>query len=277
VECEADVSGAQVANAKVDPFAGDVPEIFLPSAPLARVVAQLRYPRPLDFEGDGSVEPLRRVLAPRYPVGRRVQATAVVLTPSGVTQQPSAEVNWTFEDIAGEWKLTISNQFISIESTRYISRNDFCDRFSEAVRAFANVMHPPVYDRLGVRYVNMLKGEGILADLNRLVNPVALAGLVVPHANVQVQHSLCDSIFVDKDIQLQARWGWLPAGVSVDPTVAPPDLPYWLLDIDSYTGRGGAFDVDLLDGLTRDLALRAHRLFRWVVTDDFLTHFGGRP
>lgn len=268
--------GDQVATAEINPFSGDVPEIFLPSAPLARVVAQLRYPRPADFDGEESVEPARRALASHYPVGRKVQATAVVLTPDGITQQPSSDVNWTFEDIEGEWKLTVSNQFISLETTKYISREDFCDRFTEALTVLTDVIHPPVYDRLGVRYVNMLEGEEVLTDLDSLVRPVALAGLVVPRSGVQVQHSLCDSVFIDGNTQLQVRWGWLPAGIAIDPTVMSPKAPYWLLDIDSYTGKGGHFELEPINQLTRDLALRAHRLFRWVVTDDFLTRFGGK-
>ncbi len=264
-------------TAAINPFTGDVPEIPLPAAPLAKVVAQIRYPRPLDFEGEESVEPLRHRLASSYPVGRKVQATAVVITPNGVTQQPSQDINWTFQDIQEEWKITVSTQSMSLEADRYTSRHDFCDRFNEAIESLAEVMHPPVYDRLGIRYVNRLEGEEVLADLPRLVRPVAQAGLIVPHSGVQVQHSLCDTLFIDGNSQLQVRWGWLPAGAGIDPTVTAPNVPYWLLDIDSYTGKGGPFKVDPLQQLTQDLAVRAHRLFRWGVTDEFIKRFGGKP
>jgi uncharacterized protein (TIGR04255 family) len=263
-------------DAAVSPFAGDVAEIPLPAAPLAKVIAQIRYPRPLDFEGEESVDPIRRLLAGHYPVSRKVQGTAVVITPEGVAQQPSQDVNWTFQDVSEEWKITVSPQSISLEADKYTSRDDFCDRFNEAVSALAEVMHPPVYDRLGVRYVNILAGQDILAELPNFVEPVAQAGLVVPRGDVQVQHSLCDSLFIDGNAQLQVRWGWLPPGVGIDPTVTPPKVPYWLLDIDSFTGRGGPFEVGTLHELTRDLAMRAYRLFRWIVTDDFIAHFGGK-
>ena len=263
-------------DATVNPFAGDVPEIRLSDAPLAKVVAQVRYPRPLDYESDKSLESLGRILAHRYPVGRRVQATAVLITPSGVTEQPSPEINWTYQDIAGEWQITASSQFISLESTKYTSRGEFCDRFHEAVEALIQVMQPPVYDRLGVRYVNRLEGEAMQEDLPDLVKPVAQAGLVVPHEGVRVQHSLCDTVFVDGNSYIQARWGWLPAGTSIDLTAAPPSVPYWLLDIDSYTGSGGPFKADALDDLTRSLAAGAYRLFRWIITDNFITRFGGQ-
>ena len=66
----------------------------------------MRYPRPLDFEGEESVGPLSHSLGIRYPVARKIQATSVVITPTGVSQQPSSEVNWTFQDISEDWKIT---------------------------------------------------------------------------------------------------------------------------------------------------------------------------
>src|SRR5262249_6556650 len=160
-------------------------------------------------------------------------ATSVVITPSGLTQQPTPDTNWTFEDIQASWKVTLAEQFVALETVAYSSRDDFSTRFSEIVHVIAEALRPPVYDRLGVRYINRLEGSDILDELHRLVRPTALAGLVVPHEDVQIQHSLCDTIFVDGEAHLQVRWGWLPAGTAIDLTVAPPTVPYWLLDLDS--------------------------------------------
>jgi uncharacterized protein (TIGR04255 family) len=266
----------RVDAATVNLFADDVPEIQLPDAPLAKVVAQVRYPKPLDFEGESTFDLFGRAIASRYPVGRKVQATAILITPDGIKEQPTPEINWTYQNVSGDWQVTVSSQFISLETSKYTSRADFCDRFHEAIQALTKVMHPPVYDRLGVRYVNRLEGEDALNDLHQLVQPVAQAGLVVPHSGVKIQHSLCDTVFVDGNSQVQARWGWLPAGVGIDPTIPNPSAPYWLLDIDSYTGSGGPFEVDALDILTRELAARAYRLFRWIITDEFVSRFGGK-
>lgn len=257
------------------PFEGYVPEIPLPAAPLAKVLAQLRYPRPLDFLGEASVGPVRTALASRYPVNREGKATAVLITPSGVSQQQTPDTNWIFEDIQSEWKITLADQAVTIETTAYTSRAAFCERLSDVMHVVAETLHPPIYDRLGIRYINRLEGTEVLDGLERLVQPVALAGLPIPHNRVQLQHSLCDTLFIDGNAQLQVRWGWLPAGTGIDLTVPPPQVPYWLLDIDSFTGKGGPFDLSVLDAQARDLAERAHRFFRWIVTDEFLKRFGG--
>ena len=253
-----------------------MPEIALPEAPLVKVLAQLRYPRPLDFNEITSIESASRSLASRYPVGREVKATAVVITPSGLSQEPTSEKNWIFEDVNANWKVTIASQFVALETSRYSSRDDFVARFAEIVHIISESLRPPVYDRLGIRYINRLEGADTVQDLPRLVRPVALAGLTVPHEDVQIQHSICDTVFIDGNAHLQVRWGWLPAGATIDPTVSAPADPYWLLDIDSFTGRGGPFELPALDSAISDLAERAHRFFRWVVTEDFLRRFGGK-
>lgn len=262
--------------ATVNPFADDVPEIQLPDAPLVKVVAQIRYPRPLDFDSENTFERIGRTLVSQYPVGRKVQAASLLLTPDGIKEQPSPEINWTYQSVSGDWQVTASGQFISLEASSYTSRAEFCDRLREAIEAITTVIHPPVYDRLGVRYINRLEGEDVLADLHNLVRPVAQAGLVIPHDGIQVQHSLCDTVFIDGNSHVQARWGWLPAGAGIDLTVPPPTAPYWLLDIDSFTGSGGPFDVDTLDKLARGLSSRGYRLFRWIITDEFIHRFGGK-
>lgn len=268
--------GKLVDATTVNLFAEHVPEIQLPDAPLVKVVAQVRYPRPLDFSDETTFERIAQVLGSEYPVGRKIHASSLLITPGGMQEQPSTEVNWTYQSVSGDWQVTASGQFISLETSSYTSRAEFCDRLRWAVEGITTVIHPPVYDRLGVRYINRLEGEEVLADLHNLVRPVARAGLVVPHEGIQVQHSLCDTVFIDGNSQVQARWGWLPAGTGFDLTVPPPPAAHWLLDIDSFTGRGGSFDIDVLDRLARDLSDRAYSLFRWIITDEFIDRFGGK-
>jgi uncharacterized protein (TIGR04255 family) len=256
-------------------FADHVSKVRLKNAPLAKVLAQVRYPRPLDFDDENIFEQIGRSLLSKYPVGRKVQAGALLLTPQGIQQQPSQEIHWVYQSISGDWQVTASSQFVSLETTSYKSRDEFCDRLREAIEAVTTVIHPPVYDRIGVRYINRLEGADVLADLPKLVKPVAQAGLVIPHEGLQVQHSLCDTVFIDGNSNVQARWGWLPAGAGIDPTVPPPAQPYWLLDIDSFTSSGGLFEIEALDMLARSLSGRAYKLFRWIITDDFIERFGG--
>ena len=260
-----------------DPFRGPVTEVALPSAPLAKVLAQLRYPRPLDFDDSKSVEPVRRALAGRYPVGRETKANSIIIGPAGVSQQATSETNWILEDLDSSWRVTIADKFITIETNSYTSRDDFTSRLGEIIDILAETIKPPIYDRLGIRYINRLEGHDILQELPQLVQPVALAGLAVPHEGIEVQHSLCDNIFIDGNAHLQARWGWLPQGAMIDPTIPPPAVPYWTLDLDSFTGKGGPFEVIQLKESMQDLAERAHRFFRWIVTDEFLKRFGGQP
>jgi uncharacterized protein (TIGR04255 family) len=171
----------------------------------------------------------------------------------------------------------LTGQFVAIETSSYESRADFCDRLEELLSIVAKTLRPPIYDRLGIRYINRIEDASVIADLPMLVQPAAMAGLAVPRDGVDIVHSLCDSLFAEGRARLQIRWGWLPAGAGIDTTVSPPSVPYWLLDIDVFSQSGGPFDVGELGTLARDFAERAHRFFRWTVRDEFLRRFGGKP
>jgi uncharacterized protein (TIGR04255 family) len=258
------------------PFSGDVPEIPLAAGPLIKTVAQVRYPRPVDFADESTVAPIQRRLAGKYPVAREGNMSSVIITSEGVSQQPSAGKAWKLEDIAGEWSATVTDQFAALETSQYNSRDEFCSRLDELVEAVADDLRPPIFDRLGIRYINRIEDPSVLADLPNLVRPVALAGYEIPLDGAELAHSLCDTLFRDGDTNIQARWGWLPAGAVIDTTVPPPPVFHWLLDIDVYTTKGGPFDKKYLADLSRDFAERAYRFFRYIMTDDSIKRFAGQ-
>jgi uncharacterized protein (TIGR04255 family) len=65
--------------------------------------------------------------------------------------------------------------------------------------------------------------------------------------------------------------------MSIDNASPSYDYPTWMLDMDSFrefapgSQNGGNLFEDV-----RALALRGYQFFRWAVTDNFLTAFGGQ-
>ncbi|MFF1606169.1 TIGR04255 family protein [Amycolatopsis sp. NPDC058278] len=256
------------------PFAGPVDEAPLSRAPLVKVVCQVRFPKPLSF-GPATVEAARNLLAPKYPVAREQTGTVLVLGPDGVSQQQDAEKTWTMSDVHNNWRIVLAQNFVSIETSLYNSRSDFMERVGDLLEATQKSYAPPVYDRLGVRYVNRIEEVEDLDRLELMVKPVALAGLGVPHEDVKVRHSLCDTLFVDGSANIQARWGWLPAGAVIDADLSAPTVEHWMLDIDVFSSGGTQFDSGELTSQAREFAEKSYRLFRWLVTDEFIENFGG--
>ena len=59
---------------------------------------------------------------------------------------------------------------MALESTDYVSRDDFCSRSREIFDAIAQVSVPPVVDRVGLRYIDRFEGP-LLDHMHEYVVP----------------------------------------------------------------------------------------------------------
>jgi uncharacterized protein (TIGR04255 family) len=239
------------------------------------VLAQVRYPKVPWFGTEEGADAVRARLRARYPILRRAPATALVVTPSGVVQQKSQGSLWRFHDRDGASTVTLSDEFVSLETRAYVSREDFCTRLDEALAVVSEIGEPVIYDRVGVRYINQFTGEA--ADRTReLVRPEMHGALSVPlPEQAELTLTLTEALFRSGNHQLRARWGSLPENTTVDPAVPAVTTRSWIMDLDSFTDAPGDFNPSVLGELTRSLAEQAYRFFRWAVTPAFDNWFGG--
>jgi uncharacterized protein (TIGR04255 family) len=257
-----------------DPFSSKGPdEVPLERPPLVRVIAQLRFPSIVSLGRPEFLGPFQEAIRDRYGILRQVQTAGFAMGPLGVTLQRSEAVIWRFHDKANRWQVTLSSDFIALESTAYKDRNDFFERLEQILVALEAVAKPPVYDRLGVRYINRVRG-GELQKLPSLVRGevIGLAGAPI----LGLTHSLCESLFQKGDLSLNTRWGKLPPNATTDPTaVQPIPEPSWVLDLDMFREVQKDFDTlsILEDG--RMFARTIHDFFRWCVKPEFLEVYGG--
>lgn len=257
------------------PFQGSVEEVPLARSPLVRTLCQVRFPRPLTFS-ELTVEAARAGLADRYPVAREKVETVVALTSDGVTQQPGAKTLWTVSDVNEEWQITLAEKFVAIETKKYTTRDEFIQRATDVLNVVHKTYTPPVYDRIGVRYINRIEDADDLASLRDYVRPIALAGLEVPtNESTALVHSITESVFSDRDSNIQSRWGWLPAGATVDPSLPGPPVNHWILDIDVFSKTGAPFDPEALARQARESSEKSYLLFRWIMTEEFIEKFRG--
>lgn len=258
-----------------------VPEVHLDQAPLGKVLMQVQFSRAPQLVTDAAEAVIADLLA-RYPVRRRHVAGNLTFAvngqpmPMAVAPQPSAVV--TLTDPASAWVVSIAETSVSLETTEYATRDDFCARSLELFQAIAAVALPPVVDRVGLRYINRVSGES-LSQLGELVIP-QLRGLVESvDEQLPLVHSVTDSQVVISDVErLQVRSGLLPRGGAFDPSLPPLDEPSWMLDLDVFTAAGGfAFDPPALAERLREYADTAYSFFRFAVTDKFLDLHQHRP
>lgn len=261
----------------MNPFTDPLPsEVPLPRAPLVRVLCQLRFPAVLSVESQEFVAPFQEELRSKYPVLRQERTEGMMLGPAGFIPA-KAETAWRFQDLEGDWRVSLSSSFIALDTGKYTSRDQFIERLSEVVGAAERHIKPAVIDRIGLRYVDRLDGEA-MTQLARLIRPEVL-GVVNGDVGSHLLHSMTESVFESQLGALLARWGRLPADSTHDANVmAAVGSPSWVLDLDMFSrpGEALAFTSGEVLPKVRAYAERIHSFFRWCVKDEFLEYYGGR-
>lgn len=261
------------------PLGGSAPsEVPLAQAPLQRVLFQVRFPRALALAGGTNAPPLvalQDAVKAKYPLFSEEIGQSFHVGPAGAFATQEDKI-WRFADIKNEWRISLSPDFVTLETPAYKDRADFNKRARYVLDAIERTVSPVAYQRIGVRYVNRIVG----ADIDRLVQlvkPAALGIAATPLAP-HIQHALSEAILEVEEGQILLRSFVLPPNVTYDPAVlAPINERAWILDMDLFAVENGQFDAKLLAAKIEHSATRLYSVFRWVVEEEFLRHFGGKP
>lgn len=259
-----------------DPLTDPPPEeVALARAPLVRVIAQIRFPEVLAVALDEFVAPFQEEVRSKYPVLTQGQAQQTIFDPSGSISTRREKV-WRFTNFENSWTASLSPTFLALETNSYTSRTDFMVRFREVVTALLEHIRPARVDRLGVRYIDRITGEAM--DQIRFLIRAETCGISGLPQLGQPEFSITENKFNLPQATLIARWGQLARNVGLDPLTIPAmDSPNWILDLDMSTLDHTSVNVDVEAITTRaqSFSERIYTFFRWVVTDDFLTFYGG--
>jgi uncharacterized protein (TIGR04255 family) len=263
-------------SVSVDPLVAPIPpEVPLENAPLVRVLAQVRFPEILSVERREFVAPFQEAIRTSYPVLRQEQTQEVFIGPGGPGPTRQRTV-WRFSESSGQWRVSLAPDFLSLETTRYLSRADFFERFGSLLGALGTHVEPAQIDRLGIRYIDRIEGTAV-EELSRLVRP-EVRGISGTPASTHAVLAISESAFEVSGVRVYARWGVLPPGATVDPSALEPSAEKsWILDLDVSSEGAMEFDVEALLSEGRRYAERVYAIFRWAVTDAFLARYGGSP
>jgi uncharacterized protein (TIGR04255 family) len=262
--------------AKNNPLIASPPEeVPLKDAPIVRVIAQVRFPPILSIKESSFVASFQEAIRDKFPVLRPEQSHGFILGSHGFESAEPSMI-WRFMDIDGNWRVSLTPDFVSLETTSYLSRSDFLDRLEGILSAVDAHIKPQVIERLGLRYIDQLKGED-LTQLSNLIRP-EISGVLATEFDGNVLQSINESLFKipEKNSQMLARWGRLPPNVTIDPSAIEAIAESsWILDTDIFNQESRMFNVELILQETRQFSERIYTFFRWAVTDEFLERFGG--
>jgi uncharacterized protein (TIGR04255 family) len=256
-----------------DPLHGPPPvEVPLRDAPLLRVIAQVRFPTLLSVRSADRVSGFQDAVGARYPYLERDDVAVLAVGPIVRDASHEASVHWRFWDASRQWRTTLNQDFLAIETTSYESRADFMANLGEVLRPFKTIFQPTSAIRLGMRYIDQVVPPR-LERLSELLVPEVLGV-----ANIFGENSQYLVTQVSANASpgtLLARWGKVARGMTIDPTLQPSQEDSWVIDLDISETREMQFDADVLVASARTYSERSYTVFRWMVTDEFLREYGG--
>ncbi|MGE3839929.1 MAG: TIGR04255 family protein [Hyphomonadaceae bacterium] len=257
------------------PLSGAPPtEVPLPHAPLIRVIAQIRFPRLLAIRSANNVSRLQETIRGKYPVLDEETVRNVVIGPAGAPTVKDDTI-WRFHSKDRDWRVSLGDSFVALETKKYTSRADFHARLKVVLSAVEETFRPQEATRIGVRYIDRVEGD-LVGRISELIKPNVLGISTEPLGEI-AHHVWAQSLFpTEEGALIQARWGKLPPNESADPeTIEPIDQPSWVLDIDMYSGDVRPFTADHLGSLATKFSERTYTVFRWMITNEFLRVYGG--
>lgn len=262
-------------------FSRTYPDVRLTNPPIARVIGQLRFGTLSVLQaGDQAAQSFIGALAERYPYSEHGTDTVFQFSVGQPIQQSQFGRVWRLRSADRRTVVALADGSLVLETTDYQGREAFCAELTSLAAALVTATKVPAFTRLGVRYTNRLTGFEP-HQLRNMINS-ELLGVVgaADGGEAQMLYSLSQGLFAfERGERLMAHWGSLPAGASIDPTLAPISEPSWLLDMDAfieYPDAGTALPISQVGEVAEACAERAHTFFRWAITDTYLREFGGQ-
>jgi uncharacterized protein (TIGR04255 family) len=265
-------------RAEPNPLLGGPPaEVPLARAPLELVIAQVRFPLLASLSTLPFIAPFQEAIREEYPTLREEQIERRV--GAGGSSRNEFAPAWSFHAADAAWRVVLTSDFLALETRRYASRRTFLERFEKLISALQQLLGSTTVQRLGVRYIDRITGAE-LQHIGELVRG-ELGGLIASPLRGQLHQSIgIHALDLPQEgAHAVIRTGLVPAGQSLDPhAIEPIEELSWVLDIDAFqhdSNRTMRLEASSLIPRTRSLCERIYALFRWSVTDQFLSRFGG--
>ena len=238
----------------------DRPRVLYRNAPAHEVICQLRFPTILSIN---NVEPadFQESIRATFPQYVRRQDTPPL--PGGQTPQPVTNYHFLSED--GRWKLNLTKDFFALSTLRYPGWEEFARHLDQPLASFIRLYQPAYFQRVGLRYVNIISRERLgLEDVpwQELFAP-AYTGPLGEEAEDRFQAWGCD-VTVKLDSSSRARihagLGRLQAkGGQQDPETK------FILDMD--LSMGDKLPCTMAAGALETLHIHGGRIFEGAITD----------
>jgi uncharacterized protein (TIGR04255 family) len=272
-----------VDNHLVDWLSAEAPDRQVyEQPPLALALCQVRFTTRFGFS-DAGVAPFQAEIEDRYPNPESKQvATLQIIGPSGSVGLPSPpqSTQWQFMDETGDWTVTLTNEFVTLETRSYAHFDDFLARLRWVLQALTKTVRPGLARRIGLRYINEIKAAD--SDWLRVVRREILGPLAIPAFQASCDQAIQSLSLRTGDALITFNHGAFPTGSTVvpKPGASAGQEPFYLLDIDMYQEfnppKALKMDPSLICRHVEGFHDTVSKLFRWSTTAEYRASLGVR-
>lgn len=232
------------------------PECDYGKTGLTTVVCQLRF-NPILKIGQATPVDFQDRVRQAFPEFVREESIELRLAlgasfPTTVESLPPTPATWRFRTEDGAWVAGLASNFLSLETRDYRHFPDFAQRFAVVLSALTDVYGIRSFGRVGLRYVNLFKGEQFPGPWAGRINP----SLLGPLADAQISSDVTGAqqlfALANDDWTIAVRHGLDDSG-------------NYLLDFDHATES--KVHVDSVAPRLVEFNKRIFQVFRWSITD----------
>src|SRR2546428_4108943 len=105
---------SRTMGSRDNPLTASAPrEIWLPKAPLVRVITRINFPAVVSIGKPEFIAPFQEALRSVYPVLRPEQALGLIFSgfAAGVAPAPQTQTTWRFSDPENSWRVALAPNF----------------------------------------------------------------------------------------------------------------------------------------------------------------------
>lgn len=250
--------------------------------PLELALCQVRFNTRFGLD-DQQVGPFQAALEDDYPNAVRQDEVASIQIESGSGQPSSRQLQhtqWSFGDSSGDWTVTLTHDFVALETRRYEEFGDFLDRLRRVLDALGETIAPRVARRVGLRYIDEIASPR-RAWAEIITRPL-LGVLDLESFRANCEQSVQMLSLRSGPARVNLQHGAFPAGTTVEPRPGTPPRsePFYLLDVDVYEAfdppQTLAMNPEVISERVNAYHAIISDLFRWATTDTYRASLGVR-
>ena len=249
----------------------DRPRSHYRNAPVHEVICQLRFPTILSIN---NVEPadFQEAIRDTFPqYARRQDVPAPQPMPQGANApRPASVTNYHFLSEDSHWKLNLTKDFIALSTIRYPGWEEFARHLDKALAAFIQTYKPAYFQRVGLRYVNLISRKRLdLEDTpwTDLIAPAYTGALKDPDVREEdfLSYSTDLNLKLDSSCHAKIHAGLGRIQVKIPNAPQDPEVKF-VFDMD--LSMGGNVSCTMAAGALETLHIHGGRIFEGAIRDE---------